>query len=629
MRLVLSLALLALPALPALGKKPDLAGVATVPSIADVVAAEGFIPTPSHSEIYRPGAVLVPNGRGGHDVVVSSCIDAEPDIAIMSQSSIATTLAGGVSARLGAVRGAASAGVEKRLSFVDPEQRAIPLAKMRPTDECASGVMTAGTLQDLSSAIVLHDVLVAIIKNTVCTRADAAGGVVALGAAEAAAYSECVQESDGQVPLGYKGVPLDKVLSLAGGPVASGSPAASSPGSVSGAVGFGQLGSLDVDARLKEQACADAAREGGLAARAARLDAAELTQQEQARAAWQRISGQLDKCTHLPHGARGDCIAMVEMWLSQAAAMRVSVDAGVETVQTACGPRESVFGAQSRPVVVAEVVTAEALRARLSAADAPEGAVTGTGQLGYAMVRVPAGQYTRGCTDGQVGFCHKGEKPTHGVTVTRDLWVGRTEVTQGLYTAVVGSSPHRFEGCGDTCPVETVSWFDAVRFANAMSALEGLEACYVVDGTEVQWPKGLSCAGYRLPTEAEWEYFARAGDDRPYGHTVDVDVVGWTVSNSAGRPHVVGEKQPNAWGLYDTVGNVWEWTWDWQVRYRSKPLTDPMGPAEAPKQDPRRVLRGGSWVMFPSVATVATRNGHAPDRADSNTGLRLVRTATE
>lgn len=206
-------------ALPAHAKRPD---VATVPSIETVVAAEGFTPTPSQSEIYRPGAVLVPNAQGGHDVVVESCIDVEPTTSIMSQSSIATTLAGGVSARLGMARGAASADVEKRLSFVDPEQRTIPLAKLRPTDECKSGVETAAKFQDLTEAIILHDVLVAMVKNTVCTKVDATGGMVALGSAEASAYSECVQESPGQVPLGFKAVSLNKLLEYEGRQVQTG-----------------------------------------------------------------------------------------------------------------------------------------------------------------------------------------------------------------------------------------------------------------------------------------------------------------------------------------------------------------------------------------------------------------------
>ena len=254
--------------------------------------------------------------------------------------------------------------------------------------------------------------------------------------------------------------------------------------------------------------------------------------------------------------------------------------------------------------------------------------VTTTGDSGYALVRVPGGTYTRGCTPGQGDLCHKSERPAHPVTVGHDLWVGRTEVTQGLYVSVMGSSPHQFEGCGDTCPAETLSWFDAVQFANALSKKEGLEACYTVEGTSVSWPKGTACTGYRLPTEAEWEYAARGGQDLPYGHTAAVDEAGWTVSNAKGRPHPVGALAPNGYGLHDMVGNVWEWTWDWKGKYKKKALTDPTGPAVPAKKEQRRILRGGSWVMFTSVATVATRNSHAPDRADSNIGVRLVRTAT-
>ncbi len=198
----------------AAARRPSATAVPTVPSIEEVVSGEGFTPTPSQSEIYKPGAVLVPNSRGGHDVVVESCLDAEPTVSMMSQSSIATTLSGGVSARLNAVRGSVSAGVEKRLSFVDPEQRTVSLGMIRPTDSCAAQVDTAARFKDLSRAFVVHDVLVAIIQNTVCTKADAKGGIIALGEAEAAAFAECVQESNAQVPLGYKSVPLSKVISM-------------------------------------------------------------------------------------------------------------------------------------------------------------------------------------------------------------------------------------------------------------------------------------------------------------------------------------------------------------------------------------------------------------------------------
>ncbi len=273
-----------------------------------------------------------------------------------------------------------------------------------------------------------------------------------------------------------------------------------------------------------------------------------------------------------------------------------------------------------------------------AAAPAPEAAVVpatpatpvvpdAADEARFDWVRVPAGSYVRGCTPGQADLCHKSERPAHEVTVSYDLWVGRTEVTQGQYKAVMGDTPHTFEGCGADCPVETVSWFDAVRFANALSEKEGLEACYVVDGTTVSWPKGAACMGYRLPTEAEWEHAARGGQDLPYGHTASVDEAGWTVSNAGGRPHPAATLAPNAYGIHDMVGNVWEWTWDWKGKYSKKSVTDPTGPDAPSKKEPRRMLRGGSWAMFTSVATVATRNSHAPNRADPNTGIRLVRTA--
>lgn len=183
-----------------------------VPSVAEVVEGEGFTPTPSQSDLYRPGVVLVPNARGGHDAVVDDCIGAAATVAPMAQSSIAATLSAGVTTRLGVSTAAASAGVEKRLTFIDPEQRTIALGDLAPTEACRAKLATAARIRDLSDAIVVHDVLVAIVQNTVCTSADATGRVVALGEAEASVFSECVQESDAQIPLGFKGVPLDRVV---------------------------------------------------------------------------------------------------------------------------------------------------------------------------------------------------------------------------------------------------------------------------------------------------------------------------------------------------------------------------------------------------------------------------------
>lgn len=352
-------------------RRPATPSVPRVPTIEDVVLDEGFTPTPSQSEMYHPGAVLVPNSRGGHDVVVADCIGVEPAIAIMSQSSIATTLSAGVSARLSAVRGEVHTGIEKRLSFVNPEQRTISLGQLRPTEQCLDEVQNAARLQDLSGAVVLHDVLVAIVQNTVCTKADASGRVIALGEAEAAAYSECVQESDAQVPLGYKALPLDKVLAVVDAPVPVSpiSTPASSPAAATSSVQFGSTGGLGVEAKLKEQACTQEAQGLGTAARRARIETAARDAQAKATTAWGQLEGEATACTQLPRGERTACIDAVQRWLAVAREMTIDLPAGVEAVDTDCGRRQPAFAAERTTVAARELSTAESVLKTLLAAD--------------------------------------------------------------------------------------------------------------------------------------------------------------------------------------------------------------------------------------------------------------------
>jgi len=243
-----------------------------------------------------------------------------------------------------------------------------------------------------------------------------------------------------------------------------------------------------------------------------------------------------------------------------------------------------------------------------------------TGSSGYKMVSLPGGSFEMGCTAGQ-SDCDDDEKPVHRVTVS-GFSMGATEVTQGLYRSVMGSNPSYYSSCGDDCPVETVTWYDAVKFANAMSRQEGLEECYSVSGESVSWPKGLSCTGYRLPTEAEWEYAARAGEDTLLAGGDNPDAVAWYESNSSSMTHAVGGKQANAWGLYDMSGNVWEWTWDWyQSSYQSGSSVDPVGP----QSGSGRVYRGGGWRYTPRFVRVANRYRNAPSYRYNNVGLRLSR----
>jgi formylglycine-generating enzyme required for sulfatase activity len=253
--------------------------------------------------------------------------------------------------------------------------------------------------------------------------------------------------------------------------------------------------------------------------------------------------------------------------------------------------------------------------------DAAETATAVASRPSYPLRPVPAGTYTIGCTKGQGRDCHEDET-SHKVKLTRSILVGETEVTQALYAAVMGSNPAGFAACG-ACPVENISWYDAVALANALSALEGLEPCYVIAGESVSWPQGPACLGYRLPTEAEWEVSARAGRDYKYAGGGDVDEVGWVDDNSGGQAHPVGQKPANGYGLYDMSGNVREWVWDWYGEYPSGKGTDPSGPASGSY----RAYRGGGWRFGPQGARVTDRNGFAPGSRSDVLGVRLLRTA--
>ena len=214
------------------------------------------------------------------------------------------------------------------------------------------------------------------------------------------------------------------------------------------------------------------------------------------------------------------------------------------------------------------------------------------------FVHVSAGAFVMGSADAGGNAI-----PVHGVTLTLDFEIGKYEVTQAQWESVMGRHPSHFGG--PLRPVEQVSWVDVQSFLQAMN-MRG-------DGYT-----------YRLPTEAEWEYSARAGTTGDYGGTGELDQMGWYSQNSNEETHPVGRKEPNAWGLYDMHGNVWEWVHDWyDIQYYARsPTTDPTGPDIGTA----RVCRGGGWSYSAARSKSASRAHPAPDARQNFIGFRLVRT---
>ena len=254
--------------------------------------------------------------------------------------------------------------------------------------------------------------------------------------------------------------------------------------------------------------------------------------------------------------------------------------------------------------------------------------------LGMEFAWVPAGRFVMGSPDGEEG--RDGNEVQHEVRISEGFWMGRYEVTQGEWEEVMGSNPSMIKACGPRCPVEQVSWFDAEEFIRRLNRREA----------------GSGYA-YRLPTEAEWEYAARAGSTgaTPEGelrilgknNAPVLDGQAWYAGNAgvtyaSGRDcskfeetqyevgrcgtHPVGLKRGNAWGLYDMLGSVWEWTGDWYGAYPSGMVTDPRGPSTGSD----RVARGGGWRGLARVVRSADRSYASPGDRSHDIGFRLVRT---
>jgi formylglycine-generating enzyme required for sulfatase activity len=236
-----------------------------------------------------------------------------------------------------------------------------------------------------------------------------------------------------------------------------------------------------------------------------------------------------------------------------------------------------------------------------------------TNSIGMKLVLIPKGTFMMGSPESEKGR-DKDDETQHEVTISKDYYLGVIEVTQGQYEKVMGTNPSHFQkqfirkSDSSMYPVEQVSWEDAVDFCKKLSELPEEKKAGRV---------------YCLPTEAEWVYACRAGSKSAYSFGETSKSLGdyaWFDRNSKGQTHPVGERKPNAWGLYDMHGNVWEWCSDRYGEYPKVAVSDPVGPREGSV----RVLRGGSWCDVAASCRSAIRRRYVPSIRGNDLGFRLA-----
>ena len=238
---------------------------------------------------------------------------------------------------------------------------------------------------------------------------------------------------------------------------------------------------------------------------------------------------------------------------------------------------------------------------KVSSSYTDDGIMFSIGNVRFEMVRVDGGTFTMGATSEQGSDAYSWEKPAHQVTLS-SYYIGKTEVTQALWQAVMGSNPSICKG--SNLPVECVSWEDCQTFIRKLNALTG--------------------KNFRMPTEAEWEFAARGGNNSrgyKYSGSNTLSNVAWYDDIMGSQTHPVGTKAPNELGLYDMSGNVWEWCSDWYGSYSSSSQYNPTGP----NSGSRRVYRGGNWFKgYARICRVSDRGSDTPTYLRDVLGLRLA-----
>jgi len=266
---------------------------------------------------------------------------------------------------------------------------------------------------------------------------------------------------------------------------------------------------------------------------------------------------------------------------------RIFVDNGQRQIMGSSGSLQPVQGESDGALTTSAIAIGEIM----------------VNSVGMKLKQIPAGTFTMGSKE------NSNEKPVHEVEISKAFYIGIYEVAQAEYKAVMGNNPSNFNGTN--APVENVNWIDANNFCRKLEEKERAAG---------KLPKGYE---YRLPTEAEWEYARRAGSKGKYCFGDDVMQLpkyGWFTNNSDSKTHPVGLKKPNAWGLYDMHGNVWEWCKDWYGDYAAGKAKDPLNSSLGSG----RVGRGGSWDDWASRCRSAYRNGNSPGYRNIAIGFRVV-----
>ena len=321
--------------------------------------------------------------------------------------------------------------------------------------------------------------------------------------------------------------------------------------------------------------------------------------------------------------------------------------AGAKIYYTTNGTTPTVSSTlYSNAIIIGATTTLKAIAVKDDMGDSDVLTAEYTFEIG--MVKIDAGDFTMGSPTTEAN--RNANETQHSVTLAKSFYMGKYQVTQAQYQAVMGNNPSAFNGnpangeIQENRPVEKVSWYDALVFCNKLSIKEGLNPVYSIRGStdpavwgtvptssNADWDAvvmDISKNGYRMPTEAEWEYACRAGTTTAYntGDTITANDA-WFNTNSGDKSHEVGLKTPNVWGLYDIHGNMWEWCWDWYnaTYYSSSPAVNPVGAPSGTS----RTGRGGAW----NDATVQLRSARRYDyndldpftRTRNNVGIRLVR----